>query len=72
MESLDTNQESHLEEVAVFAIISLVLLALKFYACFFSLGLCYKHKSLPNRRDSMSLAKLNSLKLVSFEPKKTA
>ena len=55
--------ETYVEELTVLIIVGSVLLVTKIIACCFSLGLHQKHRAINLRRDSLSIAKLNTLEL---------
>ena len=64
-------EQSYLEELIILTIVGILLLIAKLTACCFSLGLHESHKDINLRQDSLSIAKLNHLKLerVSDEKK---
>ena len=64
-------EQSYVEELIILTIVGSLLIIAKLTACCFSLGLHESHKDINLRQDSLSIAKLNHLKLerVSDEKK---
>ena len=56
-------EQSYLEELIILTIVGSLLIIAKLTACCFSLGLHESHKDINLRQDSLSIAKLNHLKL---------
>ena len=56
-------EQSYIEELVILAIVGSLLVIAKLSACCFSLGLHTSHKNINLRQDSLSIAKLNHLKL---------
>ena len=56
-------EQSYIEELVILAIVGSLLVIAKLSACCFSLGLHESHKNINLRQDSLSIAKLNHLKL---------
>ena len=56
-------EQSYLEELIILTIVGSLLIIAKLTACCFSLGLHESHKNINLRQDSLSIAKLNHLKL---------
>ena len=54
---------SYIEELTILAVVGSLLVTAKIAACCFSLGLHTSHKHINQRQDSLSIAKLNNLKL---------
>lgn len=55
--------EDYIPELYSLIIVGTILLISKIIACCFSLGLYQKHRQVGSRRDSLSLAKINGLKI---------
>ena len=53
----------YLEELVILTIICFLLLIAKLVVCCQSLGLHQNHRALPNRRDNLTIARLNNLKV---------
>ena len=56
-------EQSYIEELTILAVVGSLLVTAKLAACCFSLGLHTSHKHINQRQDSLSVAKLNHLKL---------
>jgi hypothetical protein len=56
-------EQSYIEELVILVIVGSLLVIAKLSACCFSLGLHTSHKNINQRQDSLSVAKLNHLKL---------
>ena len=55
--------DDYLLELYSLIIVGTILVISKIIACCFSLGLYQKHRQVGSRRDSLSLAKINGLKI---------
>ena len=56
-------EQSYIEELTILVVVGSLLVTAKLAACCFSLGLHTSHKHINQRQDSLSIAKLNNLKL---------
>ena len=56
-------EQSYIEELVILVIVGSLLVIAKLSACCFSLGLHTSHENINLRQDSLSIAKLNHLKL---------